>query len=48
MSDILNFIGCLVALLLVGSFAIFSFILAQHKDEIWESIYERNHKNNDK
>lgn len=48
MSDILNFIGCLVALFLVGSFAIFSFILAQYKDEIWEAIYERNHKNNDK
>ena len=48
MSDILNFIGCLVALLLVGSFAIFSFILAQHKDEIWEEIYETDNERYDK
>ena len=48
MNDLLNLILSLGALLIGGLICSFLIILAQHKDEIWESIYERNHKNNDK
>lgn len=48
MSDLLNLALSLGALLISGLICSFLIILSAHKDEIWESIYERNHKNNDK
>lgn len=48
MSDLLNLILSLGALLIGGLICSFLIILSAHKDEMWEEIYERNNKNNDK
>lgn len=48
MSDLLNLVLSLGALLIDGLICSFLVILSAHKDEIWEEIYERNYKKHDK
>ena len=48
MSDLLNLILSIGATVFMGFVALFLVLLSSHKKEVWESIYERNHKNNDK
>lgn len=48
MSDLLNLILSLGALLISGLICSFLVILNIHKEEIWEEIYERNYKKHDK
>lgn len=44
MSDLLNLILSIGALILLGIFALFSFILAQYKKELWEENYDKRTK----
>ena len=44
----LNILLSIGALLIGGLICSFLIILSAYKDEIWEEIYERNHKNNGK
>ena len=48
MSDLLNLILSIGATAFMAFVALFLVLLSTHKKEVWESIYERNHKNNDK
>ena len=48
MSDLLNLILSIGATAFMALVALFLILLSSHKKEVWESIYERNHKNNDK
>lgn len=48
MSDLLNLVLSLGALLIGGLICSFLVILNIHKEEIWEEIYERNYKKHDK
>ena len=48
MSDLLNLILSIGATAFMAFVALFLVLLSTHKKEVWEAIYERNHKNNDK
>ena len=48
MSDLLNLVLSLGALLIGGLICSFLVVLNIHKEEVREEIYERNNKNNDK
>lgn len=48
MNDLLNLILSIGATIFMGFVALFLVLLSSHKKEVWENIYERNHKNNDK
>lgn len=48
MNDLLNLILSIGATVFMAFVALFLVLLSTHKKEVWESIYERNHKNNDK
>lgn len=48
MSGLLNLILSIGATAFMALVALFLVLLSSHKKEVWESIYERNNKNNDK
>ena len=48
MSDLLNLILSIGATAFMALVALFLILLSSHKKEVWEAIYERNHKNNGK
>ena len=48
MNDLLNLILSIGATAFMALVALFLILLSSHKKEVWESIYERNHKNNGK
>lgn len=48
MSDLLDLILSIGATAFMAFVAFFLILLSSHKKEVWESIYERNNKNNGK
>ena len=48
MNYLLNLILSIGATIFMGFVALFLVLLSTYKKEVWEAIYERNHKNNDK
>lgn len=48
MSDLLNLILSIGATAFMAFVALFLILLSSYKKEVWESIYERNNKNNGK
>ena len=48
MNDLLNLILSIGATVFMGFVALFLVLLSSHKKAVWESVYERNNKNNGK
>lgn len=48
MNDLLNLILSIGATVFLGIVALFLVLLSTHKKEVWEAIYARNNKRNDK